>query len=223
MDRLFRLYATFNDELFGGELPAVVFSTDPARRATFTFAPSSTIEIGTEFCVASAARLLADLVHVMVHVRNHQQGIPDHNANQYHNSHFRSAALAVGLCVAHHATRGWGVTSVEEPSSDLRYVCPEGDANKRLRGVLIRAKLRLAELAEVRAELAGKVAGMSRRQSLIKYVCGCAPPHNAVRSGRTPTGPNALDITCNVCRRKFSPATVKRRTTAKGILRKPPG
>jgi len=211
MDQLLRLYATLNDGLFGGNLPPVTFTTDPNRRATFTYAPPATIEIGTEFGVATVARLMADLVHVMVHVRNYQQNIPDHNANQYHNSHFRSAALAVGLCVVYHRTRGWGLTFVEGPPKDQRHVCPEGDANKHLRGVLSRAKLRLDELTEVRAELAGKIAGMSRRQTLIKYVCGCTPPHNAIRSGRTPTGPNALDITCNICRRKFRPATVKRR------------
>jgi hypothetical protein len=37
----------------------------------------------------------------------------------------------------------------------------------------------------------------------LKYVCNCPPPHNSIRSGRRPDGPNALNIQCQNCHSTF--------------------
>ena len=56
--------------------------------------------------------IAATLMHELVHLANYTAGIRDCSSNQYHNSHFRDRAVAVGLACERIAARGWAKTSL---------------------------------------------------------------------------------------------------------------
>jgi hypothetical protein len=101
--------------LFQQGLAAVDFVVSPSRKFVFRLRDAEFIEIGGGFAELKLVQVLDELLHVMVHVANRQKGIKDHTTNQYHKKEFCDQALAVGLFVKWHPTRGWGITSSSPP------------------------------------------------------------------------------------------------------------
>lgn len=205
MEWLSETYNTFNAELFEGKLPKVAFEMNVARKAIFHYSPPSKIEIGADMAKATAATVADDLLHAMVHIKNHKEGVPDHTSNQYHNQHFSSAALSIGLYVCVLKNRGWALTVSREADARRceRVLAPAEKTNQRLRGVIETAAIPTGKLNALRRSVAQRLAAKPKRHFALKYVCLCKPPFNNVRSGRRPDGDHPLDITCNICNAKF--------------------
>jgi hypothetical protein len=55
-----------------------------------------------------------------------------------------------------------------------------------------------AVLKKVKKEIAS-LPRKSDKSYTLKYECGCEPPHNSIRSGRRPDGPNPLNAMCMDC------------------------
>jgi hypothetical protein len=214
MQWLTEVYDGLNEKLFESALPPVTFELNVTRKAIFHYVNPTTLdpvesaglEVGADMATASQAAIIDDLIHCMIHIRNHQQGVPDHTIpNQYHNRHFMSLALQVGMTLAQHPNRGWALTFSTPPngSRKLKLVHPQPAVRLRLQRVLAKIDLPKKELSGFRAQIRTRLTGKQSKEYLLKYTCQCAAPYNTIRSGRRPDGDHPLDITCNVCRGKF--------------------
>jgi hypothetical protein len=186
--------------LFQKSLAAVDFVVSPSRKFIFRLRDAEFIEIGCGFVDLTKQEVLDELLHVMVHVANRQKGIKDYTANQYHKKEFCDQALAVGLYVSWHPTRGWGVTTASPVVSD-KMRQPQPEAIKRRKTAYACIKIDPLSLQTFQDELR-QISQQDRRQFLLKYICRCKPP-TIIRSGRRPNGPKPLDVNCNVCKAKF--------------------
>jgi hypothetical protein len=200
-------YCFFNSTLFKGELPQVFFTINADRKAIFHFVPPYTMEVCAKMDeVSSITEVLDDLLHSMIHIANHRSGLPDYTANQYHNAHFCSAALSLGFYVVKSKGRGWAITfSNREAAKDQVYVKPSVAANKKLRSAISQIKLNSRNLEDLKGLIHEKLSTKNTREYLLRYVCRCEPPYNAVRTGRKPDGDHPLNATCNDCGACFQP------------------
>jgi hypothetical protein len=206
MTWLAELYEEINRAVFSGSLSRPEVVRNSTRTTVLHFAAPNTVELGDP-AEATAADFLDELLHVMVHHANHAAKLPDNTPNQYHNNHFKVAALGVGLYVEQQKHRGWGrVFAAPTKISGARLATPAPAANMRLRRALAALKWSEPVWHRIRASIPSPDATKPAKQFQIKYVCRCPPPHNNVRSGRRPTGPHPLKIVCEVCGSKFVPA-----------------
>ena len=61
--------------------------------------------------------MLGTLLHEMVHLRNFAVGLNDCSRSQYHNRHFRDAAILAGPdCLCWTRSRGYGHTQLGDRS-----------------------------------------------------------------------------------------------------------
>ena len=170
-----------------------------------------TLVIGVEFLQLEFNDILGVLLHELVHISNYQRGITDVTINQYHNKHFLASANQVGLVVIKHKTQGWGITSTVFP----RNIVERTFIKRPLKNVIVRRnkvfqeiKLNEKLLTESRVDLQNRIKNEKPVKTFfLKYECNCAPPHNSIRSGRRPDGPNALNIQCMNCLSKFECVT----------------
>jgi hypothetical protein len=120
-----RAFCFFNARLFGDSLPRTVVITLEDRRnrqlGSFCAARWSSpqghlhhhVMVSTSAVGRGKEAVLEVLLHEMVHYRNHQAGVVDCSRSQYHNRHFRDAALLVGLETSQRdPTLGYGLTSL---------------------------------------------------------------------------------------------------------------
>lgn len=198
-------HRVLNERLFEGTLASPTFEKDLGRKCVFHFTPPNSYQYGSEIVTAAADVVTADLLHTMIHAKNHASGVVDSTQNQYHNTHFLQEALRIGFCVVWHKSRGWSLTfpDPEEAGKLGKFRCPDDTANRTLRAVLAEVKFPKGPLATWQRGLAGELADKPKKTFLLKYICKCPTPHNNVRSGRRPEGDHPLDITCNVCKAKF--------------------
>lgn len=202
-------YSELNKQLFSGRLPEPEFRYATNRKGIFSFVRPNVIQIGGEVCQATPVEALDELVHVMVHILNHLDGVVDHTQNQYHNANFRDTALAMGLVVGCHKSRGWGVTSSDEQRIDcMKLATPCDAARQRLakayKTVRDVANFSDASFEAVRGDAIRLVESKpAKKQFLLRYTCKCPPPHNSIRSGRRPDGSNPLHAKCLTCGAKF--------------------
>lgn len=128
------LYQQLSEALYETPLPQPRFEKNLGRKFVFHYRSPNIVEIGGLAITAKRIQILDDMAHVLVHVVNHMQGVQDHTANQYHKHEFRDAALAIGLIVACHPTRGWGLTFSQEKDAKAydKYRVPSGIARQRL-------------------------------------------------------------------------------------------
>ena len=121
--------------------------------------------------------LLSTLLHEVAHSLNHQNGITDCSANQYHNAKFKTQAEALGLKTLEVKGKGYAATELTELGAK-RW--------KKALTILTNA-FDLTALGGEQAKPKG------RNTNLIKAQCDC---ENTIRLSRT-----VLDIgvTCNAC------------------------
>jgi transposase len=124
-----RAYRFFNDHFFAGTLADAALTVErfwgKRQRPQGTFCPRQWtdglrelghIALSTDVLGHGAEATLAVLLHEMVHLRNEQTHLVDCTGpNQYHNRHFRDAALLVGLvCPKRHPRYGYADTALGE-------------------------------------------------------------------------------------------------------------
>ena len=211
-----RVYEVLNSRLFEGKLKPVKIEIQPRKKVALRyFSESETLVIGSDFTNlkhgAPGHEILTALLHEMIHIRNHQNGVVDCTTNQYHNKNFLQSALAVGLVVIKHKTQGWAITTTIYPRNvvDRDYIRkPQKEATLSLMEVFNSIKLDKSICKNARTAIRMKLKEEKPTKNyFLKYVCNCHPPHNSIRSGRRPDGPNALHIQCLDCRSTFVCAT----------------
>lgn len=212
--RLQEAYNVLNKELFGGKLlePNLCLCRSSSPEI-FYFREKANIEICNGFADAGPVQLLDELLHVMVHMKNHGEGVLDHTANQYHNTNFRQEALAVGLFVGKKKSRGWAHTF-----SDEALVCdgvckPPEHLRSRLLEVYTMVDLTPRELSALKRGFEKLCLPRETRTYQHKYCCQCSPPHNSIRSGRKPDGPHPLNARCNICNANYVPCKSSGKST----------
>ncbi len=197
------LYKHFNSSLFHGSLPKAEFHFDPAFRGCLRFTPPSLILIGSKIVtVRELEEIFDELLHEMVHVSNNKDGIEDKGKNQYHNMNFLDSATQIGLYVLKQKAKGWGTTTSDKPKTGHYHEPSEENIVKRL-NAYNSAKFDENCLSKLVKIVQNHQEKNRRRDYFLKYVCNCPPPHNSIRSGRRPDGPNALLARCEICQSKF--------------------
>ena len=197
-----RTYVAFNRVLFNDSLSIPVFTLNFDRKFSVKFFQSTyEFALGSRVSGLTAEGLLADIVHEMVHVYNHQCGVTDWKTNDYHTGEFVRVALSVGLYVAKHRTKGWGVTSLGGQDLGEGVKSPDPVSNARLMKVIEDVCFNVKVLQTAR--LLGYQPEKPRRMFLIKWTCNCPAPHNCIRSGRRPDGRFPLRVRCEDCDAMF--------------------
>lgn len=192
-------YDLLNKGLFHSKLPTIEFSLALNRKDILHFAPPNVFEIGTGLITARPVEIVDDLLHNMVHVYNNGGDV---TSNQYHNSYFCEKALAVGLIVVCHKTRGWGVTHTDPDAQAEKIRYPKAKDFQRRLAVYDQIKLPVESLAEFQRELQDSLGNRPAKQFQFKYVCQCDPPH-IVRVGTKPNGPRSFFAKCLRCDTNF--------------------
>lgn len=209
---LSRIFSILNEKLFDGEIRKVPISIQPKKKVSIKFSPdTNTIVVGSEFTSLDTKEIPSIFLHEMIHIWNFQGGVVDVTTNQYHNKEFLHAALSVGLVVIKHKTQGWSITSTVYPrnvTSPSYVMKPSKEKVVNRVNAFGEIKLDKSIFRVGRSDLREKVkTGRPPKTYFLKYQCKCPPPHNSIRSGRRPDGPNALSIQCMHCKAKFECVT----------------
>lgn len=201
-----------NQFLFDGkiQLPPIVIQTKKKVSIKW-MVDVKNIVIGSEFLQLEFYDVLGVLLHELIHVANFQNGVIDVTINQYHNKHFLTLANKVGLVVIKHKTQGWGLTSIVYP----RNITEKSYLKRPLKNAITRRNKAFTDInfnekkfKDARLHLQAMIKNEKPVKTyFLKYECNCAPPHNSIRSGRRPDGPNALNIQCMNCRSQFECVT----------------
>jgi hypothetical protein len=200
-----RVFDIVNKQMFGSRLVTPTITVQLEKKVVFRFTPESYhMLIGSKFAEASIKELEEALLHEMIHISNHTDGVVDCTSNQYHNKRFLSAALEAGMFVARHKTQGWGVTTFEPVNGTEGLLEPKTNQLRKRQRVFSKVNFKEKIVTEAQRRMKIKLeANRERKVCFLKYVCKCKPPHNSIRSGRRPDGKNALDIHCNICDSDF--------------------
>lgn len=203
-----RAFNIINRTVFGGEITEARFRLDSTCKQPMQWiASQGHVSIGPEMRSQSLLGFKIALLHEMIHILNDERGVLDISVNSYHNKIFAKAATDAGLFVIRHRNRGWSLLSLLLPSniSDRRSCkTPSAESHGRLLCALESVSLTRGAWNGIVAILRRtNPGGRQSRTFLHKYVCGCPVPHNSVRCGRRPDGPNPPDIICNRCGQNF--------------------
>jgi len=197
------IFKIFNEFIFDGKLksPSHVIQLD--KKVVFRFDPSShNMCVGSKLPDVSMDDMLADYLHEMVHMENNRLGLSGITGNQYHKKQFLQTALGAGFYVGKHKNKGWAITKFNKQEN---FKQPFPTAEKQLSHCLLEMRADKKVIDDGKKTIARMIASASPAKiCFLKYVCGCQPPHNSIRSGRRPDGPNPLNITCNNCNSKFA-------------------
>lgn len=206
-----KLFKVFNKEFFENTLEMPQFVIEESRKFAFRYDPTYKGSSGAFLIGGGAADLgvndfQAAFLHDMVHLSNAQDGISDLTANQYHNKHFLDLALEVGLICIRHKNQGWSITTTMYPrnvveKSEIKL--PEEEAATHRGAVFRQRRPDQVALRQFRSKMR-QVRKKTTKTYFLKYVCGCPPPHNSIRSGRRPDGANPLKIRCRDCGKDFA-------------------
>lgn len=207
-----RAYDHLNKTLFNKQLEKVSFSIQIKKKVALRWcSESNAIIIGMDIIKLGFEEILGVLLHEMIHIANHQSGIIDVTANQYHNKYFLKLALAVGMMVAKHKTQGWAITSIIFPINLVERIFikhPTKEAVKTRVDSFDGIKLDKLAYEELQNQIQQKIKQEKPTKTyFLKYQCKCPPPHNSIRSGRRPDGLNVLHIQCLDCRSQFECVT----------------
>lgn len=207
-----RAYDFLNLMLFEGKLGKVSFGVQFRKKISIRWLPEfESIIVGGDILKLEFEEIPVVLLHEMIHVYNFQRKIIDVTTNQYHNKHFLQVALEVGLVVIKHKTQGWALTSTEFPRNVIEKIYvkrPAKDCRKLLNGTFQTIELDCSVFKLGRTEIRERIKlEKPTKTYFLKYQCNCLPPHNSIRSGRRPDGPNALNIQCQNCSSQFECVT----------------
>lgn len=205
-------YEVLNRSLFEGKLQPVPIVIQPKRKVSLRWMPDiMSLVIGADFTKLEYAEVPGLFLHEIIHVSNYQRGLTDVTTNQYHNKSFLQCALEVGLVVIKHKTQGWAITSTVYPRNVVEKVFikrPNKDAINRRNDAFDLVKIDKTAFKMGRADVRERIKTEKPPKTyFLKYQCNCPPPHNSIRSGRRPDGPNALNIQCLNCRSQFECVT----------------
>jgi len=197
LKELEKVFKIFNKHVFGNKLKFPKHILQPDKKVVFRFVPESySFLIGSKFSTLKHCNLLSEYLHEMVHIENYRLGIIDLTSNQYHNKQFLKTALGVGFYVSKHKNQGWAVTQFKK---GLDFEKPVPLIEKKLTSCLKQIDIDLNSIDLGQLEVLRISTLQPAKICFLKYVCKCAPPHNSIRSGRRPDGPNPLNILCKEC------------------------
>jgi hypothetical protein len=201
-----RIFDVFNTTLFNGSLTQPVQVVQPDKKVVFRYSSEShSLIIGSKFASANLETILQDYLHEMIHMENYRLGDIDCTSNQYHNKKFLDLALEKGFYVFKHPSQGWSKTKFKKTKTAIDRKSPNADDHAALIACLKGLSVDKSLLKEGKDEI-GRVVTSSAPAKIcfLKYVCSCPQPHNSIRSGRRPDGPNPLNIMCLTCGKNFS-------------------
>lgn len=200
-----RVFNLLNKQMFGGRLAIPTLTIQLEKKVVFRFVPESYyMLIGSKFIDCSSQEILEQLLHEMVHISNHADGVVDCTSNQYHNKRFLSAALEAGFYVFRHKTQGWGETHFFVDDDVIGVNTPKPDDLRRRERVFASLKLDKEVIEYAQTRMAKRLEETSARKvCFLKYICECPQPHNSIRSGRRPDGDHPISIRCNICKSNF--------------------
>lgn len=207
LPELTKMFAVFNKEFFAGRLSTPKFGVEANRNHPFRYdLQQDTLFIGNGSADLGLVDFQSAFLHELVHVCNAQNGVSDLTANQYHNGNFLELALEVGLICIRHKNQGWSITTTVFPrnvveSSSVRR--PTDEAHQHRQEVFRNHRPASSVLRQFRLKIKQSKETKTSKTFFLKYVCGCPPPHNSIRSGRRPDGANPLRITCRDCGQDF--------------------
>lgn len=208
-----RVFNIFNKQMFGGRLVMPTLTVQLEKKVVFRFVPESYyMLIGSRFAACSLQEIEECLLHEMIHISNHSDGVVDCTSNQYHNKRFLSAALEVGFYVFRHKTQGWGETFFEVNKNSYEGVySPNLEDLHRRERVVAGLKWNEEVIKYAQTRMGKKIKeNSSRKLCFLKYICQCPLPHNSIRSGR-----RTLKIWCEVCKSGFQLAEGQDKKTKK--------
>lgn len=207
-----RIFTILNKSLFGGNLEPITYTIQPKKKVSLRWTNDiESMVIGADFINLEHREILGLILHEMVHVSNHQHRLPDVTTNQYHNKNFLQAALNVGFVVIKHKTQGWSITSniyprnvveknfVKRPNKDVVRI-----KNDTFYSIVVNRQVLKDGCIDIKNKIKGE---KPTKTFFLKYQCNCSPPHNSIRSGRRPDGPNAPNLMCLDCRSTFQCVT----------------
>lgn len=199
-----RGFGLLNERLFDGKLQLPSIIVQEEKKVVFRFIPDSYhMIVGQKIVDVKSDKLAEEFLHEMVHIKDYLEGIVDCTANQYHNKRFLSSALQVGFYVGRHKTQGWSVTSFS-PEGLTDVETPSADVIIRRQNAFAGFKVEDSILQATQNDMRNRLDSNNMRKiCFLKYVCGCSPPHNSIRSGRRPDGEHPLKILCLSCKQEF--------------------
>jgi hypothetical protein len=194
------IFRHFNKWFFGNTLPPPSHDIRPEKKFVLRFSPRPLrVIVGGKFATASYETIFAEYLHQMVHIANFVEGNTDCTTNQYHNGIFLATAHRVGLHVSRHKTQGWSITTLEAKDKSEN-VGPSAESKERLAAAIKSLEFNKAEIRKGCAEISAVVKTRKKtKKFFLKYSCACPPPHNSIRTGRTPQGRNPPRIRCEDC------------------------
>ena len=106
------VFAPLNDMLFDGRLPMPDFEAHHIHRVVFQLLRPTVIGVGQNFCLANRFDVVDHLLHQMIHMRNvMEHGVKEWQSPMCHREFFMEPALARGLNLILHATKGWVIST----------------------------------------------------------------------------------------------------------------
>lgn len=130
-----KIFRTLNADWFDGELeePIITIQSTPRAYGHVTVnkvwyrkdEQRHELNLGAETLKRPIEEVVATVMHEMVHLYNLAHGVQDcSRGGMYHNKRFKEEAERRGLCIEHHQTYGWTITS---PSDALmEYILNQG-------------------------------------------------------------------------------------------------
>jgi hypothetical protein len=212
IDEIERIFGILNVEFFDRKLRSVPIVVQPKKKVSLRWIQETeSIVLGADFLYLDNSEIVGCMLHEMIHILNYQMGIVDVTKNQYHNKIFLKYALQVGFIVIKHKTQGWSITSTVLPRNVIERVFvkkPNKDAIVKRNKIFESIKVEKSKFKKIRSEIKSRIENEKPTKTFfLKYECNCQPPHNSIRSGRRPDGPNALNIQCLNCKSSFECVT----------------
>jgi hypothetical protein len=191
-----------NQNLFSGSLRMPTFALQVEKKVVLKFVPGSfVLLVGQRFFKANLQQVHESLLHEMVHVSNYLAEVPDCTSNQYHNKAFLGAALEAGFFVSRNKSQGWGLTSFR---NDGNAKSPSQSSLDLRKTAFENISFTQEKFSRFKKELSHLIPKNSdRKVYFLKYVCGCEPPHNSIRSGRRPDGDHPISAICLDCNQPY--------------------
>jgi hypothetical protein len=207
-----KTFQILNDSLFEGKIKPVSFSVQIKKKTSLKWTSElNSIIIGGDILKLELKEIPGILLHEMIHIFNVQQQVVDVTTNQYHNKSFLQLALGVGFYVIKHKTQGWAITGTIFPRNVIQrdYIKRPTKEKRKLRNETFNSiQFDVSAFKLGQADIREKIKlEKPTKTFFLKYQCNCPPPHNSIRSGRRPDGPNALNIQCQNCRSQFECVT----------------